>query len=268
MAKWINWAAIVLSVIVMHPLHAGDQSEGPFGRVEYFNWEEYDESGARLLRERGPRIGIGVEGNNFKRDLPGFVYRFSGMGYVGSVAYEGQVIETKAPVNTSTDYLGLSLDAMGGQRYGYIIEPHRLDVMFGGGVDLWLRNLRNSHDSNGNAAQGYRETYLAWTLKTAVGVSHKVGDGYGYILGGVKLPIYVTEWPTLYNVALNPQGRPSLFFKWTIANALSYQKTGLAVSFFYDSWRFAQSPRVSSGKVYVWQPKSKMDVVGVEIELQ
>lgn len=263
--KWV-WGLLCLSVVV--PAWAADQNEGPFARAEYFTWEEFNDAGERLLRERGPRIAMGVEGDNFARELPGFVYRFSGAGYVGSVTYEGRTIKAPVAVTTSTDYLGLSLEALGGQRYGFLVEPHRFDLLFGGALDLWLRNLRDSHDANGNFTMGYRETYLAWTAKAALGLSHQAGNGVGYFMAGVKYPAYVSEWLTLYNVVLHPQGRPSWFARWTMTNVLPFQRTGLSISLFYDSWRFAVSDREADGDVRVWQPESSMDVIGVEIGLQ
>lgn len=274
MHRQILWFLIVLFWLAAGSVWSADQQEGPTVRAEYFGWEEFDSNGARLLHELGPRIGIGVEGNDLVRALPGFVYRFSGLGYVGSVDYSGQTIgndETTgkpAPIKLTTDYLGLNMEAIGGQRYGYMLESYQMDLLFGASMDLWIRNLRDTHKSNGDSVSGYRETYLVWTAKAAMGLSHQIGRGSGYLLAGVKYPFYVTEWPTFADIELHPKGRLSTFARWTVTDLLPFQRTGIAVSLFFDSFRFAASDAETDGKQYWLQPKSSMDVVGIEISIQ
>jgi len=272
--RQIQWIVVFLLIVAAGSVRSADQKEGPTVRVEYFGWEEFDADGSRLLHELGPRIGIGVEGDDFFRALPGFVYRFSGLGYVGSVDYSGQTQKKDEatgrgfPITLTTDYLGLNMEAMGGQRYGYMLESYQMDLLFGASMDLWIRNLRDTHTAAGVSVAGYRETYLVWTAKAAMGLSHKLGNGSGHLLVGVKLPVYASEWPTFADIQLHPKGRLSTFGRWTVTDLLPFQRTGIAVSLYYDSFRFAASDAESNGKESWLQPKSSMDVVGIEIGIQ
>ena len=274
MRKEIQGFLIILGLLAAGQVWSADQGEGPVVRVDYFGWEEFDADGSRLLHELGPRIGVGVEGDDFLRALPGFVYRFSGLGYVGSVDYSGQTQEKDPatgkgfPISLTTDYLGLNMEAMGGQRYGYMMESYQMDLLFGASMDLWIRNLRDTHTAAGKSVAGYRETYLVWTAKAAMGLSHQIGRGSGYLLAGVKYPFYASEWPTFADIELHPKGRLRTFLRWTVTDLLPFQRTGIGVSLFYDSFRFAASDAESVGGKFWLQPKSSMDVVGIEIAIQ
>jgi hypothetical protein len=226
---------------------------------ESFLWEEYDSGGGKLLDESGLRHFIAVEAKGW---IDGhWQSDFGGRVYSGTVEYDGQT-QTGAPVTTDTDYDGMQLEA------GFSYFPGsassgqgRTGIRMAVGVDTWRRNLL------GNG--GYREDYT--TTYGRIGAHYGDGGFWAFNLGA-KYPFATTEGVGLKDlgfdsdVTLHPQGRFSLYAD--LAMQFSPQ---WGMRLYYDSYRFAESDPepvyspVDSATYSVWQPESRMDVLGAQL---
>ena len=229
--------------------------------MQYFQWREYQDSGAPFLEESGFRLAMGFDEQNFtRRVLPGLVYRGSVKGFIGRVGYHGGT-NGGTSASTSVNYAGGKLDGFLGNRYGYIDGRYGLDAGVGGSLDGWFRQLLDTTDSAGNPAQGYYEIYVVASAKAGIGLSFRNGDQRGYAQVGVKMPVVTRERVSLNGADLTPGRRPSLYARFELTNVFPAVRNGISLAASLETFRFAASNTVSG----VQQPKSSMDVVSLSL---
>ncbi len=206
---------LLLVLLLLPPLGAAANGVRPQTvglALESFQWEEFY-AGERLLREAGLRLTLGLERNGLQRAWPGTVYWLQARAYGGRVGYEGRSQGLDAdgqwrsyPLSTDTDYLGGEARMLLGQRLGFTRGGRMLDLYWGLGYRMWLRNIRNGVDLGGRYAVGYREFYRLWEALLGFGLG-RLGTARSWIAVGLARPLSVNEWVSLGNVALRPQPR-------------------------------------------------------------
>lgn len=223
--------------------------------------------GGQLLKESGPRYGVGVA---FAREFPNHLTlkpRLELNG--GSVDYNGQT-QAGVPVVSTTNYFGLKFEfdlaARTRPSQGSVLEPFA-----GIGLRSWSRDIDNSIAANGSLAIGYTENWS--TFYGRIGVRGEQAFGQKnklFLLAGVKLPVSTTNYIDDANVfyepiTLKPGNKPSLFTEAGVKLNI------FKISAFYDTMRFKKSPMVVtydalSGRfVGYLQPKSESDMVGLRV---
>ncbi|MBI5419683.1 MAG: hypothetical protein HZA60_06320 [Deltaproteobacteria bacterium] len=233
-----------------------------YGKVESFKWKEFDDGGNRLLKESGPRYGVGYSGSLI-RDRAFFRPRAE--YFRGTVDYDGQT-QSGTPVQTDTGYWGLKIEGDAG---GIIPLANWISVEpFGGlGYSYWVRDIKST-----GQAIGYKEywdsVYLRLGLRGEGGPESSPSlKAFGVI--GVKWPFSNTntaDLPGIGKVKLEPGHDPSLFAETGIRYRF------LSAAFFYDSMRFSKSAEViipvsQTQTLVVFQPKSTADIFGVNLGL-
>lgn len=257
-ARWL----LLLAVLAAGTAQAGTDRTSIGIGAEYFTWREYGDSGARLLKETGPRVVATLEVDRVQDGR--WEYGFRGRLYSAKVDYDGQAMETGEPVATQTDYSGASMemtftrfggDGVGGRSPWFF--------RFGFGLDAWRRNLLDS-----GAVSGYVERY-----STAY---YRFGPGYGDssrwdLWGGIRLPFWTREtvgWSRFGydDLHLEPQGDFSLFASLRYRMAPHWD-----LHAYYDSYRFKKSDSeaetingVKTGNL-LRQPESQQDTVGAYV---
>lgn len=238
------------------PLAAGATEVNLAGGVEYFVWEEFADSGRKLLDETGPRYYVEMVGRN---DLnKGWSTDFGGRVYSGTVDYDGETQPPNSiPVTTDTDYNGYRLEL----GFTYFTNHRRsLDsgewsVRFAAGVDRWRRSLQDTRLSDGTPVSGYVERYQSNYLTVGAEYRRLGAWRFGF---GAKAPIFTREEVDIggTDITLNPEGQLSLFagMAFTIAPQWS-----LALD--YDSYRFAKSDPDNG----YYQPESTQDTLGASL---
>ncbi|HEX9020890.1 MAG TPA: hypothetical protein VF903_06475 [Nitrospirota bacterium] len=256
-----QWVFIVLPFLLL--FSSGSAIAAPLGgeaevyvAAENFEWREFDDAGNRLLRESGPRYGVGFTYYHEFLNQATVKPRVELFG--GTVDYDGAT-QAGVPVKTRTDYFGVKIEGDAGYTFrpsqGVSIEP------FGGlGLRGWSRNIKNGTASNGTTAYGYREDWSTFYLRLGVrGSAAMSAGGKLFAETGVKFPLYNENYVSQLGITLNPGNEPSLF-----------AEAGIEIHFFkisgyYDSMRFSKSDVVYSGASGYFQPKSHADMVGVRI---
>jgi len=225
---------------------------------EYFLWREFNTNGSQALDESGFRgtLNLNVEENR-NQD---FLFAYAGKLYFGTVLYNGQTLfPPYQPVNTDTSYIGF-------QNEGKLVfrQPMKnqfsLDLVTSLGWDHWTRNIDPGHSNQ-------LEKYDIVFLKFGPLFSH-LNENKPWIGFGLKFPVLTFEDAHInslgfdQNPILHPGGQVSFFFN--IGYSIT---THWELQFYYDSYRFSESPKenvtssvVSSGQVF--QPQSDMDLFG------
>ena len=258
---------VLLSVLGLSAVaQAADspQTSVQFG-AQSFRWREFGDTGERLLEENGARFSIGAAFDNFRREGSGVLYSVNGKIYLGSVDYDGQT-QSGTPATTDVSYFGLNIEAQGGYRFGQRIG---LDVFGALGIDEWLRSIRDGRTTTGSVAYGYDEYYTILYGKAGLGFFQML-NGWRYMLqGGVKMPLYTSEFVDLGDgVDLQPGRKPSAFANLQFDFG-SGRQDRFGVALYYDSYRFSESdPELltyGGSTVLVVQPRSHMDVYGLRL---
>lgn len=231
--------------------------------VEHYVWQEFDANGRRLLRERGPRLSLGVGMDDLGRASAGRIYALRGRLYLGQVNYDGQT-QSGVPLASDTNYLGANQEASVGYRFG---SGYGFDVLAAMGADEWRREIASSVASNGLATGRATEDYFVLYGKAGVGAYAVHGRWHQHLQVGVKRPLYSREYSQDFGVTLAPKAQTSWYGQWEVNYGLSgARRVGLRL--YYDSLRFEPSnhqPATINGSAYeVWQPQSRMDVWGLE----
>jgi hypothetical protein len=239
--------------------------------VESFLWKEYS-GGQRLLRESGPRLTVGLTLDHLLHGNPAKPYAMEVRGYVGFIDYDGQT-QAGVPVQTDVDYFGVSAEIVG-------VHPlrgsPRTHVLFGLGVDTWIRDIQDGVAANGSPAFGYQEDYFILYGKLGPGFLFQSGARRSFLQFGIKYPFYTYEQAYLSTVGfdddvnLKPGKKISGFAKWQMIGGKEKGKARFGASVYYDSFRFSASgsKTVSAGGTLfsVQQPESRMDVFGARLE--
>ncbi len=222
--------------------------------IEYFQWEEFEDSGRKMLDETGPRYFVGVTG--IDRLANDWTIDFGGRFYSGTVDYDGETL-SGIPIATDTDYNGFRVELGFAHVFGAgddSVASSAWLLRFALGLDQWRRSLQDTALSNGVTVSGYVERYA--TTYGKVGVSYLPKRGWSFGLGA-KAPFYTREVVGINgDFTLNPEGQLSLFADAEIPlNAVT------TVAIEYDSYRFAKSDPEAGYE----QPKSKLDTLGLAL---
>jgi len=238
-----------------------------YSLAESFTWREFDDAGGQLMKESGPRYGVGAA---FTREFSNHLTLKPRIELIdGSVDYDGQM-RTKAgvPVTTTTEYLGIKLEfdlaARIRQSQSFVLEPFA-----GIGIRTWFRDIQDGTAANGTPAIGYTEDWT--TIYGRLGFRGERSfeqKNSTFLLVGVKLPVYTENYISDIYVSssamtLRPGNKPSLFAEAGV------RLDRFKISAFYDSMRFKKSPIVSvnsSGTLKdFYQPRSESDMTGLKI---
>ncbi len=258
---------LVFGISNVHALTQGDLEV--YGLIESFTWREFDDAGGQLLKESGPRFGVG---GAYAHEFPNHMTlkpRVELNG--GSVDYDGQTnaIPPEA-VSTTTNYFGFKFELdLGGKirpSQDFVLEP------FGGiGIRSWARDIEDGNTADGSPVSGYTENWTTFYGRLGVRGEQSLGENNKIFLeAGVKLPIYTENYIDDDNVSyesitLEPGNKPSLFAE----AGVKLQR--FRISAFYDSMRFKKSSTVvvydpySGFYVGYYQPESEADMLGVRI---
>ena len=248
--------------LVASPTHRPTLAFNVGAQVRQFKWEEFDEDGAKLLKQDGPLYGLMARGEVLGR--VGLVGK--GLLYFGNVDYDGHTMNG-TPAKTDGDYVGLDFSGDLQARLGPldgILSPR---AFCGLGLETFNRDLKSTA-----TATGYKEEWVNLHGRAGIGCDASLSPdlkAFGEI--GWKLPIATSEIvdPGGLDATLRPKQKVSPF----IEAGLQYRY--FFVSAFYDSLKFDKSDTesivVSSGRslgiLDVWQPESKSDVYGVNVGL-
>lgn len=269
---------VLLSAAVHAATPSTAEQRVPYGLdagLEYYQWKETDASGRNLLTETGPRFSFGGFFGNLPVQPQGLLYKVDGRIYFGLVNYDGQDFNSVA-LNSDTEYSGMALEGQLGYRWS-INARYGADVIAGAGLDAWRRGIQAADNVQGQPVSGLEEFYGILYTKLGAGPSFHTPTWQAQMHAGVKYPFNTEEQANLVDIGyaddaiLSPVGRASGFVSLNNQFTLGGSKQ-LSVDFFYDSYRFAPSKAdtVYNGSQYVQvhQPKSAMDVIGVQFGAQ
>lgn len=253
-------AALVISgILPTGSVHAKEFNVYAIG--EFFEWKEFNDSGSRLLKESGPRYGVGfLFFHEFESGLT-VKPRVEVIG--GKVTYDGQT-QAGTPVKSKTEYINFKLETDLGYKFGRSGKAS-LEPFAGLGLRVWNRDIQDGTAADGTHAYGYNEEWTTLYLRGGLRGDVPVGEKsklFGEV--GVKYPLYNENTAYLSDVGgddvtLHPGKRPSLFAE------AGMKINHLKVSAYYDSMRFSKSDVVTSGFSGYYQPKSQADMFGVRL---
>jgi hypothetical protein len=237
-----------------------------FGGVQSFRWQEYLD-GARVVEETGPMLSLGASVDNLGRAGKGLLFSVEGAIYGGTVDYDGQT-QDGVDAQTDTEYSGAYLDGLLGYRLFSIDKRYDIDVLGGLGLDSWDRDIAGGTDASGRQVRGSAEDYRVVSGRLGLGLQSRWARWTGYLQLGVKRPLRTREEIARLGVTLEPKGAPSAFGRLSLDRKRSGRRTfGLVL--YYESYRFDESPSepgsLGGVPVLVFQPESKMDVVGLRL---
>lgn len=225
--------------------------------IEHFRWREYDDAGARLLEETGPRWRLGgmlrAPLDAAGRDA----FELRGGIYLGGVDYDGQACDLAGvcvPFQTDADYRGAFIEGLFARRF---VPGSALELFGGAGIDGWQRDIAGR-----GSVLGVEEHWTVFYLLGGAGLAAtRAGVRYG-ARAGVKYLFYTDESAEDFDVTLNPEGELSYFVRLS-ADFLAHGRARWGVGAYYDSFRFDRSdPEFTDGLV-IFQPESRQDTVGL-----
>lgn len=218
---------------------------------EHFKWTE---STAPIVEESGLRWAFDLTWAQSKE--PGFSAEYNLKFYVGNVDYTGAFLITGTPINSETHYRGVTNEIRAVYRTSYLV-----DFVLAGGWDHWRRELSANQE----------ETFDVLYAKLGA-VANTTTKRGGLASFGVKYPLYVKENAHFPSIGFTPNPRLHPKRDFSLYGTLGYRfNPSWDVIAYYDSYRFKQSDAVvvtSGGASFLFvQPESKMDLVGVKVQL-
>jgi hypothetical protein len=249
------------------------ERQGPnvFAGIEYFSWEEFGNTGPSLLKESGSRLTLGAVARNFEQPFHRIVYEVEVKGYFGDVGYDGQT-QSGQPLETDTEYRGTRLDVTIGGRVMRLWDSYHIDLLGGLGVEDWTRNIKDGETSSGTPVFGIKETYHVRYGQVGIGLFDGAHNGDNYLRIGARKPLDIRQGVSIFDgpAVLEPQGEWAMFIRYRAALDRPSSRYRRALTFYYDSYRLSQSPIISTTiggtPSLVFQPRSTMDVFGVQFE--
>lgn len=234
--------------------------------TENFRWQEFDDSGLRLLTEQGPRLLLHAAVDNRYRSKPGVLYSAQIGGFGGDVDYDGQD-SNGVFVGTRTGYRGWNAELTGGYRSLPRDGDYGVDLIGSVGVDFWEREIEGNINANGQPVSGFIEEYTVGYGRVGVGLARWHTGGMSYLQLGFKRPFSIDEDVEINNqdVTLAPGEEWSGFVSYRISFDDARGGGSNYVTFYYDTYRLGKSPVKSAGAGTVWQPKSDLDRFGVKV---
>lgn len=240
--------------------------------VQYFNWEEFDSRGNRLLEESGPLFGVGTLLRVDLRDGR-LMLQAKGELFGGNVDYDGQTQNdpvnpefSEIPVKTDVDYFGTRIEGDFGVRFGE--EKGSVEPFIGLGYRYWIRDLNDSVaiDRNGDpvGVGGYTEEwqslYTRWGMRGAYAFDE---DFRLFAEVGGKYPIYnenTVDYFSDDDVTIKPGKNFSPFAE------IGFRLDRFRATVFYEGFKFSRSPLVyAGGNDFLLQPESKSEIIGISL---
>jgi hypothetical protein len=242
----------LLCFLAIAPTAMAEQLDVAAG-IEYFQWQEFNDRGDKLLEEGGPRSFIQLAGRN-ALDAD-WQIDFGVRLFSGTVGYDGQTM-SGSPVGTDTDYNGLRTELGFTRDLGAGMAADSLwQLRLALGLEQWRRSLHDTALADGTPVLGYVERYSSTYARLGLNYRRERVWAVGF---GAKAPLSTNEKVDLGAVAitLEPEGQLSLFVQAELPLTPAMNMT-----MEYDSYRFAKSDPVSG----YYQPKSWQDSVGVAL---
>lgn len=244
------WAAAVAAGAVLSTGAARAEISIGAG-FESFDWKE---TTTPSVKENGLRWALDLTWSQSK--MPGLSAGYHLKLYNGNVDYDGAALFTGAPLSGDTHYRGLVNEVQAWYR-----TPNNVDFVLAAGWDHWTRKLNSAQEEKWDVL--YAKLGASFNAAVAQGI-------FGSL--GIKYPVYVRENGNLESIGAltNPRLRPD--GKFSLYGRLGYRvNPNWDVYAYYDSFRFKQSnavsvPLSSGGTGVVFQPESKMDVLGMKVQ--
>ncbi|MCZ7592820.1 MAG: hypothetical protein M5U15_12045 [Kiritimatiellae bacterium] len=237
-------------------LTARGESVELYGRLEQFTWKEFIE-GDRILKEDGPRVGVGVRGiiENFNAWRLGL----RAEGVIGSVDYDGMTMGGE-PAKDKTDYLGLRAEI-----YSLLVRPSdnaiNVHPILGIGSRYWVRRLAQGIPDRGGYDEGWLMVYgqLGAQIQCAI-----APDAQLYANAIFRPAIYNT---TYYSIELDDEEtfwlKPGKRPTWEVEAGLAIARVRFSV--FYETLSFSESNVHVVPPLEAFQPKSEGKIIGAQI---
>jgi hypothetical protein len=227
-----------------------------YGVAQNFQWKEFGEDGARLLKESGPLFGVGAS-----LDIPfsfGPHLECSGDLLYGVVDYDGQR-QDGVPAKTDTEYSWLRGEANLSLplRCGNVpsVKPFA-----GIGGQFWNRNLEDTDNSSGYE-EGWGTVYAQIGMGAAVPLrpSFTVFGSAAFRQPLANSVIYdFSRFGGDSAVEVEPGRKP------TLRAEAGFTAGVFRLTAYYEQLRFSQSDLEYAGDdVFVLQPKSEADILGL-----
>ncbi len=267
---WLGGLVLLMSGMVQTVEAGRAWYRGPYpyflyAGVEQYDWQEFSGSGTTLDRESGPLLTVGGGVSNLRQATHGLVYRAGIRLYGGTIDYDGQTLGG-TPLTTHSDYTGATVAGLAGLRFGR--QQRGIDLFAGGGLDSWLRSLRDARTVNGTPAYGYSEQYDILYGELGAGLFGNYGSWSWRIRAGGKYPLYTFEHVNLGDGFNLFPGRELSGFARASLEFGPPDRPHLGLSASYDSFRFsASSPELltfsGTPDGYYIQPRSHQDIYGI-----
>lgn len=255
-------------------------ADGQFGigvGVQQLSWQEFNSStNTRILEEKGQRYTGHFSYDDYDRAEAGLLIGIDVNGHLGEVDYRGRTLNNVS-LDTTTSYIGVNTKLTLGHRRPDAWYGYSRDWLGGFGFDYWEREIKDGFDAMSNPVAGYLETYSALYVHAGIGFFRRQGRWSRYLQAGLKYPIEVNETISApFNMELEPGNNMSGFVSLTFYRHGDDDKRDLAVSIYYDTHRFSDSPSVlgdldaNSNSIrddYFYQPKSDQDIAGIRISM-
>jgi hypothetical protein len=249
--------------------------------VEIFRWQEFGtfndgailsptgaSSDQRLLTEQGPRFSLAASVNNLTRRERGLIYSGAVKIVGGEVQYDGQD-DTGTHVSTDSRYGGWSADTGIGYRVMAVSGAYTVDLSAGAGTERWRRNVLSGQNALGFRTSGGAEDYVVDYWRADVGFPHRLNVSDAYLSIGVKMPFTIDEDVNIGGqpIRLHPgkQAWLDVSYELSLFPGRDGEPFGTYVKLFYGGYRFGKSPAEPAASLLVWQPESKMDVIGLSL---
>ncbi len=227
------------------------ESSQAWGRLEYFDWHEYDGSVSKA-KNAGPRISVGVA-RSYNRDDVTFTPRVGAM--VGYTSYQGTLSPpyNNTPIDTYSKSFGFDVGADVGAVY-HLPSEATIEPFAGLGWNWW----RTDTASWGGPRETWDSVYARGGARGSAILKVREIEFRGYGEVGLKLPLSTENSIKVADHGkgtLKPEGDLSPFAEAGIVR--NRWRLGLA----YDSWRFRNSdPAQLSDGTPITQRKSHADI--------
>ncbi|MFO7559481.1 MAG: hypothetical protein R6X10_11680 [Desulfobacterales bacterium] len=242
------------------PQPASGNEKNLYVLAESFTWKEFS-GNETLLKESGPRYGIGFSGNVGGNPSQPFAFHYKVEGYFGYIEYDGQT-QDGTPVTTDTRYLGLKTELGLGWKIfigesGFSFEP-----LAGLGYRWWLRDIT---DAGSGVGLGYEEMWRSYYGRLGLRGEKSISDQFKMFMEAAAIiPFYNQNmvnlgWFGLGKITVEPGNENS----FCAEAGFKFKK--LRFSVFYEGLRFSESDK--EGLFQFYQPESEADSYGVTIGL-
>ncbi|MCE9615144.1 MAG: hypothetical protein K8T26_12775 [Lentisphaerae bacterium] len=230
-----------------------------YGIVESFTWEETYQ-GERVVREEGPRFGIGAD---IQAPLnPRLILIGLAEFYFGEADYDGGIQSddgSVTPINSETSYTGLRIKGALGTPLP--LTTSTTLVPFGGfGLSTWLRTLDTHLGDSDIGLYGYEEYWATLCGVLGLGVNVALDDSHACFASvEADLPVWNSESVDLSNVG-GPDDvelEPGREAGWSASAGFTASR--FTASLYAEFMTFGESDVTDEGFL---QPESSSDVIG------